>query len=136
MHLMIVSCNVEAALSHAIKLEAFEQSLAYQGTLVDHIDGRVTCWLCTVCAGTGLLEAGETAALCKLIEDLRNALAQVTRGVAGWQLRTQDFGVVVPLRQVLHPLSAPSWTLFRYRQHRHLDTHPRVSQVVEVAVDA
>jgi len=26
--------NVEAALSHAIKLEAFKQSLAYQGTVV------------------------------------------------------------------------------------------------------
>jgi len=34
--------NLEAALNHATKLEAFEQSLAYQGTLIDHNDGRAT----------------------------------------------------------------------------------------------
>jgi len=28
---------VEAALSHTIKLEAFKQSLAYQGTLVNRV---------------------------------------------------------------------------------------------------
>jgi len=50
----------------------------------------------------------------------------------GWQLWLQGFGVVVPLHQMLHPLSAPSWTLFRCCQRQHLDI--RVSQVVEVAV--
>jgi len=35
----------------------------------------------TVCAVTGSLEAGESAALCKLIKDLQNALTQVTRGM-------------------------------------------------------
>ena len=56
--------NVEAALSHAIKLEAFEQLLAYQGTMVNHNDGHSTHQLCTVCAVTGVPEAEETATLC------------------------------------------------------------------------
>jgi len=46
--------HVEAVLSYAIKLEAFEQSLASQGTWDDHNDGCATCWPCTVCAVTGL----------------------------------------------------------------------------------
>jgi len=49
--------NVEAALSHAIKLEAFEQSLACQGTWFDQDDGHVKCRRQTVCVaadpGTG-----------------------------------------------------------------------------------
>ena len=60
----------------------FEHSLAYQGTLVNHNGGHATCWTCNVCAVTGLLEVGETVALRKLIEDLLNAPAQVTRGMA------------------------------------------------------
>ena len=74
--------NVEAALSHTIKLEAFEQLLACQGAMVNHNDGCATCQLCSVCAVTGLSEVGETAALHKLIGDLWSAPAQVTRGMA------------------------------------------------------
>ena len=74
--------NVEAALSHTIKLEAFEQLLAYQGTMVNHNNGHAMHQLCSVRAVTGLSEAGETATLCELIGDLQNAPAQVTRGMA------------------------------------------------------
>jgi len=35
--------NVEAALSHAIKFEAFEQLLTSQGAMVDHIMTAVLC---------------------------------------------------------------------------------------------
>jgi len=72
---------VKAALSRTIIPEAFEQSLASQGT-VAHNDGHATCWPCTVCAITGSLEVGETAALHKLIKDLQNALAQATGWIA------------------------------------------------------
>jgi len=71
--------NVEAALSHSIRLEAFEQLLASQGGMVDHNDGRTTCRSCSVCTVAGLLLAGKTATLCKLIGDLQDALAQATR---------------------------------------------------------
>jgi len=45
--------NVEAALSNTIKLEAFEQLLAYHSTFVDHNDGHAMHQRCTVCAVTG-----------------------------------------------------------------------------------
>ena len=74
--------NVEAALSHVIRWEAIEQSLTYQGTLVNHNDGHTMHQPCTVCAVTGPSEVSETAALRELIDDLQNALAQATRGMA------------------------------------------------------
>jgi len=67
--------KVEAALSHAIKLEAFEQSPACQDTMVNH----TICRPCSVCTVTGLSEAGETPALCELIGDKRSTLAQAAR---------------------------------------------------------
>ena len=48
--------NVKAALSHAIKLELFEQSLP------DQDDSRGKCWLGTVCAVSDLSAASETCA--------------------------------------------------------------------------
>ena len=72
---------MEAALSQAIKLEAFEQLLGHQGTLVDHNHGCATYQPCTVCAVTGPSEVGESAAFCKLIKDLQNALTQAMRGM-------------------------------------------------------
>ena len=39
--------HVEAVLSYAIKLEAFEQSLASQGTWDDHNDGCAMHCLCS-----------------------------------------------------------------------------------------
>jgi len=74
--------NVETALSHEIKLEAFEQSLACQGILVDHNDGRSTRRPHTACADTGPSQAGGTAKLRELIEDLQNTLKQATRRMA------------------------------------------------------
>ena len=58
--------NVEDALSLAIKLEAFEQSLATQGDMVNHNDSSTMCWLFSVCTLAGLSEVGETATLSKL----------------------------------------------------------------------
>jgi len=40
--------NVEATLRHTIKVEAFEQSLACRGMLVDQDDSRAKCRLRTV----------------------------------------------------------------------------------------
>jgi len=65
--------NVDAALSHAIKYEAFEQSMASQGGVVNHNDGQLCSVVCTV---AGPSEAGETAALLKLIGDLQDAMGQ------------------------------------------------------------
>jgi len=85
--------SVEAALSHAIKLEAFEQSLAFQGTLVNHNDGHAMHQPCSVCAVTGPSEVGQTAAFRELIEDVQNTLEQAMRGMAAlakglWSGRT------------------------------------------------
>jgi len=74
--------NVEAALIHAIKLEAFEQLLVCQGTIVNHNDGHAMHWPCSLCTVTGPLYAGETFTLHELIRDLWSTLAQVTRGMA------------------------------------------------------
>jgi len=74
--------NVEAALSHAIKFETFEQSLASQCAVVNHNDSGAMRKLCSVCTVAGQSEAGETAALRKLIGDLQDALVQATRVMA------------------------------------------------------
>jgi len=74
--------NVQAAVSHAIKLEAFEQSLACQGALFDHDDDRAKRWPRTVCAVTESSDASETAVLRKHVGELQEALAQVTKGIA------------------------------------------------------
>jgi len=95
--------NVEAALSHAIKFEAFEQSLTSQDAMIDHNDGHAVRRSCSVCTVAGPSEVGETATLSKLIGDLQDTLVQVTMG----------FGVVMPLYRRLHHLSAPSLMLFR-----------------------
>jgi len=70
--------NVEAALSHVIKFKVFKQSLTFQ----DHNDGHATCRLCSACTDAGPSKVGETAALCKLIGNLQDALAQATRVMA------------------------------------------------------
>ena len=74
--------NVGAALSHAIKLEAFEQLLACQGAMVDHDDSRAKRWPQTVCAVAESPDASETAALHKCVDELQEALAQATKGIA------------------------------------------------------
>jgi len=93
----------------------------------------VTCQPCSICAISGLSEVGETATLCELIRDLQSTLAQATRGIA---VLVNGLGVIVLLYWRLHPLSAPSPTLFQCRQCWHLDTQPRVNQVMKLAVDA
>ena len=73
---------METALSHAIKLKAFEQLLACKGTLVDHDDGCAKRRLQTVCAIAESSDASETASLCKHVDELQVPLAQVTKGIA------------------------------------------------------
>ena len=76
--------NVEAALTHAIKLVAFEQSLACQGrpTLVNQDDGCAKCRLQTVCATAESSHASKIALLCKQVDELQEALAQAMKEVA------------------------------------------------------
>jgi len=57
--------NTNAALSHAIKLEAFEQSLACRGMMVDQDNGSARPRLWTVSAVAEPSDASRTAALCK-----------------------------------------------------------------------
>ena len=116
--------NMEKALSHAIKLEVFEQMLACQGTMVNDNDGHATCWPCSVCTVTGLLEAGETASLREPIGDLRSTLVQVITGMAAlanglssFEWSYHSIGGCVLCQ--LHPRCP-----FQCRWHRHLDTWP------------
>jgi len=72
--------NVEATLSHAIKVEALEQSLACQGTLVtDQDDGRAELQS-LVCAVSDQLDSRE-AALHERVDELQEALEQATKGI-------------------------------------------------------
>jgi len=95
--------NVEAALSHYIKFEAFEQSLSSQGGTVNHNDSGTMCQLCSVCTVAGPSEAGEIAALHKLIGNLQDTLAQATRVMSAM---ANGFWSEQYWR--LHPLSALS----------------------------
>jgi len=68
--------DVEAGLSHAIKLDAFEQSLACRGrpTLVDEDDGRVECQPRTLCTVAELSDVRKTAALHEQVVEMQEAL--------------------------------------------------------------
>jgi len=108
--------NVETALSHAVKFEAFEQLLTSQGAMVNRNDSSTMLQLCSVCMVAGPLEAGATAALHKLIRDLQNALAQATTVVAAmanglWSGHTAPLKTVSSVNSipdaVLLPLLAP-----------------------------
>ena len=67
LQLEVMKCkppNVDAMLSHAIKVEAFEQSLACQGTFVtDQDDGQAKCWSPVVCVVLNQSDSSETVAL-------------------------------------------------------------------------
>ena len=101
--------NMEAALSHTIKFEAFEQSLASQGAMVNRNNGGATRRLCSLCALAGPSQADETAALHQLIGNLHatRVMAAVANGL--WSDHTT-------------PLKTASFVdyvrmLFRHRQH-------------------
>ena len=108
---------MKATLSHDIKFEAFEQSLTFRNAVVDHNDGCATCQSCSVCTVADPSEVGETAALCKLIGDLQDALAQATRVMAamanGLQsghtapLETASSVDSVPIAVLTPPVAAP-----------------------------
>jgi len=108
--------------------------------MVDHdIDDRLLChpqaayYLCSYVPW----EVGESASLGKLIEDLQNVLVHATTGMAALAAGLWS-GVVMPLHQMLHTPSAPYPGRSFNAMHKrwHLDTPPRISQVVEVAVYA
>jgi len=111
---------VEAAISRAIKLEAFKQLLSLQGYTVDHVDSRAKCQPCTVCA------------VADPQVEVQNDLAQVKRVMEA--LATElwsDFATPhdaapyissISDAVLMLPASAPG-------------KMPRINQVVEVAVD-
>jgi len=86
--------NVEATLSHSIKVEAFEQSLACEGSLVtDQDDGCAKCQSHVVCAVLDHSDSIETVALRKRVDELQEALEPATKGIAAlaagpWSGRT------------------------------------------------
>jgi len=75
--------NVEVALSHAIKVEAYEQSLACQGTLAtEQDDGHTKCRSRNVFAVSDQSDSSETAMLWKWVEELQEVLEQATKRIA------------------------------------------------------
>ena len=76
--------NVEIVLSHAIKLETYEQSLSTQGSLVD---GCAKCRPHAVCAVGDPLDVGKAAMLRRQVSELRGALTQLTRRMASFTAR-------------------------------------------------
>jgi len=74
--------NVEEALNHAIKLEAYEQSLLLQNNSEEFDESRPRRRPRNVCTVADPPDAGNAAALRKQVEELQAALAQGTRGMA------------------------------------------------------
>ena len=74
--------NVEEALNHAIKLEAYEQLLLLQSNPEEFDDSRPRRRPRNVCTVADPPDAGSSAALRKQVEELQAALAQATRGMA------------------------------------------------------
>jgi len=76
--------NVEEAVSHAIKLKAYEQSLLlHNAASTDDFDeSRPRRWPRNVCSAMHPPDAVDTATLQKQIGELQEALAQATKGMA------------------------------------------------------
>ena len=75
--------SVQAALSHAIKIEAFKQSLACQGTLAaDTGGGQAERRPRNVYSVSDQKDASETTALHKRVDELQAALTQATKSIA------------------------------------------------------
>jgi len=75
--------NIEAALSQAIKVEAYEQSLACRSTLVtDQDEGSAKHWSHDVYAVSYQPDPSEAVALGRRVEKLQEALKQATNGIA------------------------------------------------------
>ena len=107
--------NVEAALSHAIKVEAYEQSLACEGTSVtEQDDGRAMRRNRNVFAVTDQADSSETATLRKPVEQLQEALEQATKGIAAltagsWSGRAAQPGVLAMVDSARGP-NTKSWS--------------------------
>ena len=112
---------MEAALSQANKLEAYEQSLACQGTLVDHDDGRAKHCPRTVCAVAESSDASKTAALHKCMHKLQEALAQATTEIA-----VLAAGPWSGQAALLDPLSALLRMPVRHYQHQLQEIWPNL----------
>jgi len=74
--------NVEKALNHAIKLEAYEQSLSLQNNSEEFDERRRRQRPPNVCTVADPPDASGSAAFRKQVEELQAALAQATRGIA------------------------------------------------------
>jgi len=75
--------NIEATLIHAIKVEAYEQSLACQGTLVtDQDEGHTKHQSRNVYAVSDQQDPNEAVALQRRVEELQEAIEQATKGIA------------------------------------------------------
>ena len=73
---------MEEALNHAIKLEAYEQSLLLQSNPEEFDESRPRRRPRNVCTVADPPDAGSSAALRRQVEELQAASAQATRGMA------------------------------------------------------
>jgi len=88
-----LSC-IEAALSHAIKVEAFEQSLACQSTgAADTGSGHSKCRPRNVYVVSDQKDAGEAPALHKRVDELQAAPAQATKGIVALVVGLENSGI-------------------------------------------
>jgi len=123
--------NVDAALSHVIKVEVFEQLPTCQGMMVDEENGHAKCQLRTVCAVAESSDTSKTTALHKRMDELQEALEQAMKGISA--LATW-IGVVELLRWTLLPLLALPRVLVR--RHQLLRVQPKLEEPVIRRLDA
>ena len=72
---------IEAALAHAIKLEAYKQSLSTSAGSSLDLGGHVKCCSQAVAAALSSSETSEMALLKKQMDELRTAMTEFTRGM-------------------------------------------------------
>lgn len=92
--------NIEESLSHATKLEAYEQSLLVQGNSDEMDERRVRRRPRNVYTVADPPEADESTAIRKQLKDLQDAVTQVTQGMAAMAAASRS-GQAVP------PITAP-----------------------------
>jgi len=79
-----VNPNVEAALSHAVKIEAYEQSLACSGTQAAGAGGYPERRSRNAYAVMDREGPGQAPDLHQKVYELSRALTQVTKNIAAW----------------------------------------------------
>jgi len=104
--------NVEQALSRAIKLEACEPSLTVQSGVAKIDDNRHRRQSHAVVAVSDPPELGESATLCKKVQELQNTLAQATLQMAAlatrpWSGRVARLDAASPINSVPDAIAMP-----------------------------